>query len=58
MHFAESLVYSKRNPLQPNEKVWSSELLLELISNPANQCTPAILKQLQEVLQSVSCYFE
>ena len=60
VRFAESLVNSKRNPVQPNEneKVWSSELLFELVSNPANQCTPAVLAQLQEVLQSVSCYFE
>jgi hypothetical protein len=37
--------------------VWSSELVFELLSNPANQCAPAILSQLQEMLRSMSSYF-
>ena len=37
--------------------MWSSELVFELLSNPVNQCSPAILSQLQEMLQSMSSYF-
>ena len=57
LNFAELLVHNKKNPLPPNEKVWSSELVFELLSNPANQCAPGILNQLQEMLQSISSYF-
>ena len=57
VNFAELLVHNKKNPLPSNEKVWSSELVFELLSNPANQCAPGILSQLQEMLRSMSSYF-
>ena len=55
--FAELLVHNKKNPRPPNEKVWSSELVFELLSNPANQCAAGVLSQLQEMLQGMSSYF-
>jgi hypothetical protein len=55
--FAELLVHNKKNPRPPNEKVWSSELVFELLSNPANQCAAGVLRQLQEMLQGMSSYF-
>ena len=57
LNFAELLVHSKKNPLPPNERVWSSELVFELLSNPANQCGAGILSQLQEMLRSMSSFF-
>jgi len=37
--------------------VWTSELILQLISNPAKKCPPDVLNQLQQVLKNLSGYF-
>jgi len=50
----------KENPPelpQIAERVWTSELILQLISNPANKCPPDVLNQLQQILNELSSYF-
>jgi len=39
------------------ERVWTSELVLQLISNPSNRCPPGVLNQLEQVLNDLSSYF-